>query len=274
MIGDFMWTCWDYLGEAGGGAWAYTKDGIGFEKPYPWLLADMGAIDILGNENAEVYLAQAVWGLLKRPMIGVQPVNHPGVRPSKSSWRGTNAVNSWSWSGCEGNKAVVEVYFDAEKVELYLNGKKIGSKKVKDYKATFKCKYAPGKLEAVAFDAGGREIGRSELISAGAKQCIQVKPEVTTAAPGEIVYFNVAIADEDGIIERNHDQKLTVSVEGGELLGFGSANPRTEESYVSGTFTSYYGQAQAIVRAGQSGVVKVTVRGEKSGEGTAEVVVK
>src|SRR5699024_682970 len=59
LIGDFMWTAWDYLGEAGLGAWAYTKDGAGFNKPYPWLLADVGVFDILGNENAELYWAQA-----------------------------------------------------------------------------------------------------------------------------------------------------------------------------------------------------------------------
>ena len=274
LIGDFMWTSWDYLGEAGAGAWAYTKDGLGFEKPYPWLLADMGAIDILGNENAEVYLAQAVWGLLDKPMIGVQPVNHPGVRPSKSTWRGTNAIPSWSWSNCEGNKAVVEVYSDAAKAELYLNGKKLGSKKIKDCKASFKCKYAAGKLEAVVFDASGREIGRNVLVSAGASQSIQVTPEVNAAMPGEILYFNVAVADENGITESNNDQKLTVSVEGGELLGFGSANPRTEEAYVDGAFTSYYGKAQAIVRAGESGKVTVTVASGKLGAGTASVEIK
>lgn len=57
LIGDFMWTAWDYLGEAGLGAWAYTPDGKGFNKPYPWLLADCGALDILGNPNGELYLA-------------------------------------------------------------------------------------------------------------------------------------------------------------------------------------------------------------------------
>lgn len=62
LAGDFMWAAWDYLGETGIGAWAYTPDGKGFEKPYPWLLADVGAIDILGNPNGELYLAQAAWG--------------------------------------------------------------------------------------------------------------------------------------------------------------------------------------------------------------------
>ena len=112
LIGDFMWAAWDYLGEAGIGAWAYTPDGKAFDKPYPWLLADVGTFDLLGDPNGELFLAQAAWGLLDKPAIAVQPVNHPGVKPAKSVWRGTNALPSWSWQGCEGNRAVVEVYTD------------------------------------------------------------------------------------------------------------------------------------------------------------------
>ena len=57
LIGDFMWTAWDYLGEAGVGAWTYEADGANFIKPYPWLLADSGAFDILGHDNAEAVTA-------------------------------------------------------------------------------------------------------------------------------------------------------------------------------------------------------------------------
>ncbi|MGX8688880.1 MAG: glycoside hydrolase family 2 protein, partial [bacterium] len=67
LVGDFMWTAWDYLGECGIGAWAYTDDGRGFDKPYPWILADTGALDILGTPNGELFLAQSAWGLLKNP---------------------------------------------------------------------------------------------------------------------------------------------------------------------------------------------------------------
>ena len=82
LVGDFMWTAWDYLGEVGLGAWGYTPDSKGFNKPYLWLLADTGALDILGDPNAELFMAQAAWGLLDAPRIAVQPVNHPGVKPA------------------------------------------------------------------------------------------------------------------------------------------------------------------------------------------------
>ena len=272
LIGDFMWTAWDYIGEVGLGAWAYTKDGTGFNKPYPWLLADTGAIDIIGTPNAEMFWAQAVWGLLDRPAIAVQPVNHPGVRPAKMVWRGTNGINSWAWAGCEGSKAVVEVYTDAALVELYLNGKKIGKQKVKESKATFKTRYAPGKLEAVAYDANGQEASRNSLESATGKLHISATAETDTAAPGEVVYINITIEGENGITESNADARLTVAVEGGELLGFGSANPRTEERFDFGEYTSYYGVALAAVRVGTTSC-RVIVNSDKFGSAVAQIAV-
>lgn len=263
ILGDFMWTSWDYLGEAGIGAWSYTG-GMPFNRPYPWVLAGAGVIDILGTPDASCRYASTVWGLEQSPRIGVKPVNHPGVQPSKSVWRGTNAIESWAWQGCEGNKAEVEVYSDATMVELLLNGKSLGKKKLKEMKAIFKTRYASGTLTAVAYDAMGREVSRKDLCSAMGKLQVAVKPEKETAVPGEILYVPVEIVGENGVVESNGDKKLTVSVTGGELLAFGSANPCHEEQYHTGTFTTYYGRALAIVRAGEQGVVTVSVAGEKA----------
>ena len=272
LVGDFMWTSWDYLGEAGIGAWSYTG-GMPFNRPYPWLLAGAGVIDILGVPDASCKYAATVWGQLDKPVIGVRPVNHPGVRVSKSVWRGTNAIESWAWQGCEGNKAEIEVYAQAESVQLMLNGRSLGKKKLKECKAMFKTKYTAGTLEAVAYDAAGKETGRSELRSAGGKLGICVAPEKTAVQPGGIVYVPVAIKGENGVVESNADRKLTVTVTGGELLGFGSANPRTEERYDAGSFTTYQGRALAVVRAGESGAVCVTV-GDSTGTASAEIAIR
>lgn len=246
LIGDFMWTAWDYLGEVGIGAW--STDESGFNKPYPWLLADVGAIDILGHIGAEAAYAKTVWGLQKEPYIGVRPVNKPGKKPSKSPWRGTNALDSWSWRGCEGNQAMVEVYTDAASVELKLNGKQIGKKKVKNQKALFKTTYMPGTLEAIACDKDGKEL-KNQLVSATGDLKIRVAPEKQAVKPGEIVYVNIDLVGENDIVESNSDIKLSVLIEGGTLLAFGSANPCTEERYGDGCFTTYYGRSLAVVRA-------------------------
>ena len=255
LLGDFMWTAWDYLGEAGLGAWSYTG-GMPFNRPYPWVLAGAGVIDITGKPDGSCRYASTVWGLEKAPRIAVKPVNHPGVRPSKSVWRGTNAIESWAWSGCEGNKAEVEVYSDAFSVELLLNGKSLGKKKVKECKAIFKTKYASGTLTAVAYAADGKELGRSTLSSATGNLRIRLTPEKSNR---DIVYIPVEIVGENGVVESNADRRLSVTVEGGELLAFGSANPCTEEQYHTGTFTTYYGRALAVVRTDREGGVTLTI---------------
>lgn len=272
LIGDFMWTAWDYLGEAGIGAWSYTG-GMPFNRPYPWILAGAGVIDILGVPDASCRYAATVWGCLEHPVIGVRPVNHPGVRPSKSVWRGTNAIESWSWKGCEGNKAEVEVYADAAGVELILNGRKIGSKKIKDYKASFKTKYESGTLEAVAYDSMGKELGRYSLQSAAGEIGISVRPEEKEVSSGEIVYVDISISGENGIVESNDDRTLSVQVKNGELLAFGSANPCTTESYHTGSFTTYQGRAQAVVRVGSQGKTVIHVSDGKDTVETSITIV-
>ena len=158
-------------------------------------------------------------------------------------------------------------------VELLINGKPVGRQKVKECKALFKVKYAPGTVTAVAYDASGRETGRSELISADAPLKIAVRPEKCHAKPGEIVYVPVNIEGANGVVESNADRRLTVTVEGGELLAFGSANPCTEEQYHTGSFTTYYGRALAVVRAGEAGTVSIKAS-DGSMTGTAEIAVK
>ena len=257
VLGDFMWTAWDYLGETGIGAWSY-EGGMPFNRPYPWLLAGAGVIDICGNPDASCRYAATIWKRQDNPVIGVRPVNHPGVKVSRSMWRATNAVESWAWQGCSGNKAEVEVYARAAYVELWLNDRRVGRKKTRNCKAMFKLKYAPGTLTAVAFSPDGTELSRSSLRSAAYDLHIAVEPEHETADPGQIVYVPVSLKDEDGIVEFNADRKLKVSVDGGELLAFGAANPKTEEQYHTGSFTSYLGRALAVVRVNGKTTVTVT----------------
>ena len=273
LIGDFMWTAWDYLGETGLGAWAYSPDGKGFNKPYPWLLAECGALDILGHPNASMFLAQAVWKQISKPIIAVQPVNHPRVKPAKAVWRGSNGLESWAWRGCEGNEAKVEVYFDAHHIDLFLNGKKVGRKRVKNCKAQFKLKFHVGIIKAIAYDGSGKQIGEKSLQSAKGKIKLEVKPEERSVAAGEIVYIDISLVGENCVVEMNADRLISLEVENGELLGFGSANPRTNERYVSGKYTTYYGRAQAVIRCGASGIVRVKAKDLKHLESSAEIAI-
>jgi hypothetical protein len=273
LIGDFMWTGWDYLGEVGIGAWTYGKGSAGFAKPFPWLLAEAGAIDILGNIGAEAKYAATVWGLEEKLYIGVRPVKHAGERLSKAIWRGTNAIESWSWKGCDGNEAVVEIFANADKVELIINGKSLGTKKVKAFKAIFKTNYIPGRIKAIAYSKNGTILSEGELVSSIGRTQISIKAEETEVHSGELVYVNVELTGENGIVESNADQELHVSIRNGELLGFGSANPCTEERFDSGIYSTYYGKALAVIRTGSKGETTVKVTGEGLEPAIAKITV-
>lgn len=245
VIGDFMWTAWDYLGEAGIGSWVYDETNRGFAKKYPWKLAEAGALDILGNETAEAGLAAVVWGARTAPYIAVRPVNRPSEKLSKAMWRGSNAIPSWSWQGCEGREATVEVYAKEGSAELFVNGRSVGCQPIQDCEAEFVTAYEPGELKAVVTSENGRKT-ESVLRSATGAVHINVTPE-NEAEPGKLLFVRVSLCGENGVIESNADRKLRLRVNGGSLLAFGSANPCTEESYLDGTCTTWYGQALAAV---------------------------
>ncbi len=262
LIGDFMWAAWDYLGEAGAGAWAYTPEDAGFSKPWPWLIAGSGALDILGDPNAAAALTAAVWRTSEGPEIHVRPVNIMAGKTYKATWRGTDAIPSWSWRGCEGIRTQVEVYDGAaHSVALECAGRRIGHKRIHACVAKFDVEYTPGTLTAIAFDEGGRETGRSSLTSAEESLRIIARPEIESVAPGDVAYLSICIADASGCVESNADELLTVSVENGTLLGFGSARPATTERFYSGSYTTYRGRALAAVFRQTPGTVKVTVTG-------------
>ena len=257
VVGDFMWTGWDYLGEAAIGAWNYEGTSL-LNVAYPWLLSGAGAIDITGKPGAEAFYAATVWKQTEQPYLGVRPVKHSGKALMKSAWRGTNAIDSWSWHGCEGKEAFVEVYGRGSKAELSMNGKVIGIKTLRDYKACFKTRYEAGTLTVRILSKDGRETGKTELRSSVGAPRLRLRTEEETVKPGDLVHLHVEIVGENGEVEANADRPLILTIEGGELLGFGSANPKTEDSFDSGESHSYYGRALAVLRAGDQDL-RVTV---------------
>ena len=275
LTGDFMWTGWDYIGEAGVGAFCYDSVGTK-DKEYPFLLAGSGIIDILGNPRPEVWLDKAVFGLSDIPYIGVEPVTHSNENHIISPWRFSDAVHSWSWNNLDGRKAEIVVYSNADKVELQLNNQSLGTKQVEECQAHFETKYEAGELVAIAYNEQGKELGRDVLTTAGEETVITLKTEkIKLQANGQdVAYIDVLLTDNKGEIKAAKDMLLTIKVEGvGTLAGFGSANPCTEEAYVGESHETYYGRAQAVVRAGyEEGSIKVTVSAE--GLQTKEIVLE
>ncbi len=260
LIGDFMWTAWDYLGETGIGAWSASPDANVFGKPYPWLLADTGAFDILGHDNAEAGLATVVWGARSEPYLGVAPPLPKGTPVYRAPWRGTDAVPHWSWRGREGMETRVEIYTKAPMAALYLNGRLLGKEKVERCRAVFTVPYAPGELRGAAMNEAGEEISAFALRSASGKLTFSLKPE-GKPIPGEPFYIGLDILGENGEIECGSDARCRVTVTGGELLAFGSADPRTESRFEDGEYETYHGRAQIVVLP-ETGPLTVKARAE------------
>lgn len=265
-IGDFHWTAWDYLGEAGVGLPVYGTKEAPFAKPYPCLTAACGSFDLIGFPEAAAYYAAVIWGAYKKPYIGVRPVDHSGEDYTIGSWRLTDAVDCWTWEGCEGRNAEIIIYSIGKYVELYQNGSLIAGKELKDCQAEFETTYCAGELEAVSFDEEGEEIGRTLLKTAGNEIHLSVCPEETTvkADTEEVVFVSVCVTDEYGAVRMMTDKKITVTVEGaGTLLALGSGRPETEEHFYDGSYTSWHGRVLAAIRCtGHPGEIRIMASAE------------
>ena len=257
LIGDFVWAAWDYLGESCMG-WTYES-----YKGLP-LLANQGMIDITGKPLAAMAFLQVVWGLRKEPFIGVRPLNHAKESPTKGSWQFTDAIDSWNWPGYADTKATVEVYASGSSVRLSLNGKEIGTKTLKDFKAIFRTRYQPGTLTAEALDADGAVLSFSSLSSGTGNMRLRVVPEKRTlrANGTDLCYLPIEFVDEEGKLLPAAEQRVHVEVTGAvTLIGFGSALYKTDEKFDQPYHDTYRGRALAVLKAGNvPGSAVITVR--------------
>ncbi|MBW3091282.1 glycoside hydrolase family 2 TIM barrel-domain containing protein [Bifidobacterium miconisargentati] len=248
LIGDFVWTGWDYIGEASVSAWAYAKpepDGwtaeygnraalrghlTGPYRRYPGLLGGSGLIDITGEPTGQMLYRQVVTGVRRRPAITVRPMQllygGEAVRPGRTSRfieRGHDGVTSWSWAGYEGRDALIQVYSGGRCVRLLLNGRPVGGAvPVRRCMTEFRVPYEPGELTAVTYAADGRELGRDTLVSAGPEIVVSTRCErVPNPYPQddprwddtELVFQSIALTDAHGVVHATSDRRITMTLE-------------------------------------------------------------
>lgn len=271
LVGDFVWAGMDYLGEVMVGSWEYADYAETFDGGPGWVSAGSGRIDLTGKPLGEALYTRVALEADNGPYIAVCPVNHTRDRHSPSAWKMTNAMPSWSWTGCEGCKANVEVYARAARVELVLNGHTVGSKTLKsDCLARFSIPYESGTLEAVSYDAADHEMGRCKLQSAGGTTRLTLDAEEPTVKPGHLCYIRLRYTDENGITKPLARGSIQVQVRGGTLVGLGSACPFNKHSYLDSETDTYYGEALAIVRMGDGDAMTIAA---SDGEYSAELTV-
>lgn len=267
VLGDYTWTGYDYLGEAGCGVFYY--DGTqNFMGVYPDRTAYIGDINLIGYRRPISYLREIVFGLRQKPYIAVERVDKYGLPHSQTAWMFKDNIASWTWPGYEGKPASVDVYSDADVVELFLNGVSLGQKpagEANGFTASYEITYNPGELMAVSY-CNGVETGRDVLHTAGEQVQMTLEcTEKTLHADGEdLAFITVKLTDTNGVENLFAEKEITVTVEGaGTLQGFGNADPRAVGSYDSPVWKTFDGYVMAVVRAGtETGQIRVTFSAE------------
>ena len=260
VIGDFVWTGFDYLGEASIGWTGYAPDwsSIG---PYPWHLAYCGDIDACGYKRPAAYYRDVLWNTGQNKVSAFVTSPTPSLPDQYSNWNlqwvYPDIHPSWTWPGYEGTNLNVVVYSACEEVELFLNAQKIGNTKNTSrdtqYKATWNVSYQPGELKAVGYIA---DVNVAEWVLQTAGEPVEIRmtadKSTITADGSSLCYVTVELLDSAGniVYDPNEDRLISFDIEGpGKLAGLGNANPYGTESFQRPQRTTFRGRCVAVLKS-------------------------
>ncbi len=281
IIGDFTWTAWDYLGEAGIGKSRFFEPDDPFLKKgpwammpgettfFPWRTANDSDFDITGHMRPQGAYRSVVWGNPATFLYSVNPKNH-GKEELISPWGFPDIKPSWNYGGYEGKPVELVVFSAAEEVEILINGVSAGRKKVSAERplpesVRFETVYTPGRVEAVSY-TGGKEVSRTFIETTGEAAALRIVSDKTDmrADGHDVIFAAVEVVDSEGRIVPDAAVCIKAATEGeGKLAAFGSGNPITQENYTDGETTCFDGRALAVIRSGyEAGGITLTVEAE------------
>jgi beta-galactosidase len=268
VLGEFVWTGFDYIGEPTPYFGWDEKD----DHDWPARSSYFGMVDLAGFPKDRYYLYQSQW--TSKPMVHILP--------------------HWNWQGHEGKSIPVMAYTNADEVELLLNGKSLGKKKrfsepvdipvgknvssdlnfLTKYRLEWEVPYQSGELKAVAYSRG-QQVAEEEVRTAGAPARIVVVPDrdVIRADGNDLSFVTVRIEDKDGNICPTADNLVHFNVMGvGEIAAVDNGNAATTELFQSDHRTAFSGLALLIVRSEKrAGAVRVVASSDGLRSGTAEI---
>ena len=257
VIGDFVWTAMDYLGEAGIGSASFRTEGNqSMFQAWPWYNGWCGDIDLIGQKKPQSYYRDVVWRM-KPVTMATARLAPAGKHESVSWWGWPLEEQSWTYPDmAEGTPLRAVIYSRASKVRLYLNDSIIGEKVPSDtYSASFTIPYHQGTLRAVNLNSDGKEITGEDftLETTGTPAYIRTTSdkEQLIANNTDLAYVTIELTDAAGrTITSDNNRKVKISVEGaGTLLASGNASPNDMESFRSPTPRLYNGRALAIIKS-------------------------
>ena len=264
VIGDFVWTAIDYLGESGIGRWYYEGEPAKepWEGPmFPNHAAYCGDIDLVGHRKPISHYRSMLWNQDGEQLYMAvrEPDGYYG-KIKTTMWSVWPTYESWTWPGHEDKNIDVEVYSHYPKVSLYLNNRLVGEKEVTQGMATFTLPYQFGVLRA---EAGGKNV---TLQTAGEAEAIRLTTDRTTlkADGQDLAFITVELTDAHGILNPISSNELTACVSGSAtLIGFGNADIKDCDRYTDNTHKAWKGRALLVVRStGKKGKATISVQGK------------
>ena len=226
LLGGFIWTGFDYRGEP---------------TPFSWpnVNSHFGVMDVCGFPKNLYYYYQSWWS--KEDVLHISP--------------------HWNWTGKEGEKIDVWVNSNADKVELFLNGKSLGTKKMQpNSHLQWEVEYQPGQLKAVA--TKGKRTFETSQFTTGAPVGIKLlsDKEIILADGTDATVVNVVVVDKNGREVPTANNPIRFEIVGdAEIIGVGNGDPSSHEPDKSYRRSLFNGKGQMILQSGETaGKVLVT----------------
>jgi beta-galactosidase len=244
VSGTFIWTGFDYKGEP-----------LPFKQPsQPAVASSFGILDSCGFPKDSYYYYKSWWG--DEPVVHVFP--------------------HWNWAGKEGQKIPVWVHSNADEVELFLNGKSLGKKKMeRNSHLEWDVPYAPGKLEAKGF-FGDKEI--SDVVETTGKPVgLVIDPDrALLAADGkDLAWVAVKVTDSEGRVVPSAMNKIRFSVTGpGKVIGVGNGDSSSHEPDKASARSAFHGLCMVLVQTKQEWAGRIVLTAESDGLTSASVTLK
>ena len=238
IFGQFIWTGFDYLGEAG---------------PWPSRGFTTGMIDLAGNIKPNGYFRRALWLESPTVYVGTHKIESAKKKPS------ANASAVWNYE--PGDIIRVVAYTNCEEAELLLNGKKVGERKPYDDSTAiiyWDIPYTPGTLEVVAYNQGNM-VAKDKIQSSGLPYAIRASMDKTQDIKvGEVLHLMIQVVDENNIPVVLADNQITCKIEGeADLLGLESGDHNVADNYRDNKQRCKNGKLLGYVKVTGQGKVKI-----------------
>ena len=254
VIGDFIWTAIDYIGEASIGWHGYPQS----NSVYPWTLAYCGDIDICGWKRPQSYYRDAFWSdepvvslFVHSPVSSFEPLKRERINWSR--WHYKDLVAKWNWPGFENKSLKVESYSSCDSVELFLNNQSLGMKETGrkcKYMATWQVPYAPGELKAVGYKAGKKVFSALETNAVASHLKLSADRNAIFADNQDLSYVTVELRDDYDRLDIDAENLIDFEVKGPAVIaGVGNANPVSLESYTQPRRKAWRGKCLVILKS-------------------------